>query len=62
MQENDQARESEQPDTPNSASPATRPQKGGEAATTRIGMEEGDNTDIPATGIDPDRQSKADPA
>jgi hypothetical protein len=27
-----------------------RPQKAGEAATTRFGMEEGDNTDIPATG------------
>ncbi len=27
-----------------------RPQQGGEAATTRFGMEEGDNTDIPATG------------
>ena len=27
-----------------------RPQKGGEAETTRFGMEEGDNTDIPATG------------
>jgi hypothetical protein len=28
----------------------TRPQRAGEAATTRYGMEEGDNTDIPATG------------
>ena len=28
----------------------TRPQQGGEAATTRFGMEDGDNTDIPATG------------
>lgn len=27
-----------------------RPQKAGEAATTRFGMEEGDNSDIPATG------------
>jgi hypothetical protein len=27
-----------------------RPQRGGEAATTRFGMEEGDNGDIPATG------------
>ena len=27
-----------------------RPQRGGEAATTRFGMEDGDNTDIPATG------------
>ncbi len=29
---------------------STRPQRGGEAATTRFGMEDGDNTDIPATG------------
>jgi len=28
----------------------TRPQQGGEAETTRFGMEEGDNTDVPATG------------
>ena len=28
----------------------TRPQQGGEAATTRFGMEDGDNTDVPATG------------
>ena len=28
----------------------SRPQKAGEAATTRFGMEEGDNSDIPATG------------
>ncbi|MET1755653.1 hypothetical protein ABVV53_09305 [Novosphingobium sp. RD2P27] len=35
----------------------TRPQKGGEAATTRFGMEDGDNTDVPATGVDSERQS-----
>lgn len=34
-----------------------RLQKGGEAATTRFGMEDGDNTDVPATGLDPERQS-----
>ena len=28
----------------------SRPQRAGEAATTRFGMEEGDNTDVPATG------------
>jgi hypothetical protein len=28
----------------------TRPQRAGEAATTRFGMEDGDNTDVPATG------------
>ena len=27
-----------------------RPQQAGEAATTRFGMEDGDNTDTPATG------------
>jgi hypothetical protein len=28
----------------------TRPQRGGEAETTRFGMEGGDNTDVQATG------------
>ena len=28
----------------------TRPQLGGEAATTRFGMEESESTDVPATG------------
>ena len=28
----------------------SRPQQAGEAATTRFGMEDGDNTDTPATG------------
>jgi hypothetical protein len=28
----------------------TRPQQAGEGATTRFGMEEGDNMDVPATG------------
>lgn len=36
----------------------TRPQQGGEGGTTRFGMEDGDNTDVPATGLDPDAQSK----
>jgi len=36
---------------------ARRPQRGGEAATTRFGMEEGDNSDVPATGLDPEQQS-----
>ena len=35
----------------------TRLAQGGEAATTRFGMEDGDNTDVPATDLDPDRQS-----
>jgi hypothetical protein len=29
---------------------ATRPQQAGEAGTTRFGMEDGDNTDVPSTG------------
>ena len=36
----------------------TRPLKGGEAPTTRFGMEDGDNTDVPATGLDPDQQGR----
>ncbi len=32
------------------ASDETREQQAGEAETTRFGMEEGDNTDVPATG------------
>ena len=28
----------------------SRPQEAGEAATTRFGMEEGDNRDVPASG------------
>ena len=40
-----------------SASDETRPIRGGEAATTRFGMEDGDNSDVPSTGTDPDRQS-----
>jgi hypothetical protein len=35
----------------------TRLAQGGEAATTRFGMEDGDNTDVPATGLDPAMQS-----
>jgi hypothetical protein len=31
----------------------TRPQQGSEGGTTRFGMEDGDNTDIPATGGPP---------
>ena len=36
---------------------ATRPAKPGDTDTTRFGMEDGDNTDVPATGIDPEQQS-----
>jgi hypothetical protein len=41
------------PDDDDRASEAgknSRPQQGREAGTTRFGMEDGDNTDIPATG------------
>jgi hypothetical protein len=47
---------------PQSLEGETRPQRGGEAETTRFGMEEGDNTDIPATGSpssDQDEEDKA---
>jgi hypothetical protein len=46
---------------PASPEAGTRPQKGGEGGTTRFGMEDGDNTDTPATGVDPDRQSPSPP-
>jgi hypothetical protein len=35
----------------------TRAQQAGEGGTTRFGMEDGDNADVPATGLEPDRQS-----
>jgi len=37
-------------DTGKSGSGESRPQQGGEGGTTRFGMEDGDNTDVPATG------------
>ncbi|HZG09471.1 MAG TPA: hypothetical protein VEZ70_10885 [Allosphingosinicella sp.] len=42
----------DQPDRPEADTDEqeTRPQQAGEAATTRFGMEDGDNTDTPATG------------
>ena len=52
MQEGPESREAEE---------NIRPQRGGEAATTRFGMEDGDNTDVPATGLDPERQSDPPP-
>jgi hypothetical protein len=36
----------------------TRPQQGGEGGTTRFGMEDGDNSDVPATGF-PDAGDEA---
>ena len=41
---------SEQEGGSGQAEGSTRPQQGGEAGTTRFGMEDGDNTDVPATG------------
>ena len=38
----------------------TRLPKPGETDTTRFGMEDGDNIEVPSTGVDPERQS--DPA
>lgn len=40
------------------SSAETRPQEAGEGDTTRFGMEDGDNTDTPATGLDPEAQSQ----
>jgi hypothetical protein len=40
-----------------------RPQQGGEGGTTRFGMEDGDNSDLPATGGPaPDDQAAEDQA
>ena len=41
-----------QPDRPepDSRDEDSRPQQAGEGGTTRFGMEDGDNTDTPATG------------
>ena len=52
MQERTEAHQGEGQATGQARSPDanSRPQQGGEAATTRFGMEEGDNTDVPATG------------
>jgi len=44
-------------DTSSAAGGITRPQRAGEGGTTRFGMEDGDNTDVPVTGLDPDQQS-----
>jgi hypothetical protein len=41
----------------------TRPQQAGEGGTTRFGMEDGDNTDIAATGgPQPDEEAEAHPS
>ena len=47
MQEGSEGREA---DAGESGEGNSRPQQAGEAGTTRFGMEDGDNTDVPATG------------
>lgn len=56
MQNDPKTNEKQQARDKNAA--ATRPQRAGEGGTTRFGMEDGDNTDVPSTGLDPDAQSK----
>ena len=48
MHKDDDRREQDEANKPEEGS--TRLQQGGEGGTTRFGMEDGDNTDIPATG------------
>ncbi len=50
MQEGSERRDVEEEGLPGSDEENSRPQQGGEAGTTRFGMENGDNTDVPATG------------
>lgn len=50
MQDGNEDRASEGKERLGTAEKNSRPQRAGEAATTRFGMEEGDNLDIPATG------------
>jgi hypothetical protein len=50
MQEGSEPRHEEGAGRPEGSKENTRPQRAGEAATTRFGMEDGDNTDVPATG------------
>jgi hypothetical protein len=57
MVEPGERRGSDEPGQTNSTDGSKRLQKPGEAGTTRFGMEEGDNTDVPATGVDPEQQS-----
>jgi len=49
MQDGSERREGDGGEQPE-GDEATRPQQAGEGGTTRFGMEDGDNTDIPATG------------
>lgn len=54
MQEGQEPRE----DEASGEQEETREQQAGEGGTTRLGMEDGDNTDVPATGgPDPDDEA-----
>jgi hypothetical protein len=50
MQDGKEARDPGREGQGRAADGNSRPQQAGEAGTTRFGMEEGDNSDIPATG------------
>ncbi len=50
MQDGSERPQNEGDARPQDSGTPTRPQQPGEAETTRFGMEEGDNTDVPATG------------
>jgi hypothetical protein len=56
----------QQTDKPESgtAEDSTRPQQAGEAGTTRFGMEDGDNTDVAATGgpVEDEEEDESGPA
>lgn len=45
---------------PNIVESETRPQRGGEAETTRFGMEDGDNTDVPSAPASTDEDEADD--
>ena len=50
MQEGSDRSKDENERPPEKQKPDTRPQQAGDGATTRFGMEEGDNTDISQAG------------
>jgi hypothetical protein len=50
MTNDSNAGESTEQEDAGSSGEESRPQQAGEAGTTRFGMEDGDNTDVPATG------------
>ena len=50
MQDENERRAVDREGGSRAGSEESRPQQGGEGGTTRFGMEDGDNTDVPATG------------